>query len=634
MSTEYVSSDVVLEKIKRHRSVLVKRSRHKHIRTLILDNAVYGLGSGPNGAPIIDLHCGNVSSRGQILFRCPNPGLLTCSKCSLIKYCSPRCQMQHSSYHHIICDDVFLQGTWRPQPMTKQPSPADSKTVRTNVSNPHIIWSNSPAIDCLQLEHNEAIDANSRDFRLCFAAAPDILNAVRTVNSLPQDYKGKCNILLNNVDPIVMNRNLLILYVLLSPGPSFEESAELAVHLMYSTMLTPAAAVHLKHCIHLIYGAVPQDGKLSFQRSLDTRGYGKLYSMQLTTAIKRPLEMFRSSYNGPEASNSVRAVLLNSNRSEQRDNFFASLRPAHRIAFSHFWSTGILAPFSSDVSELNEPNRLTFSAQGDWLGHPEFNPLRGWNVSDVLQSGAKHNLESADILGCLFFHLKDELKEFAIRIKQLHINIYLTQFDAKILTRGITIGALPAFDGGQFDRIDLSTMMDEAGLESSLVGWGPLLNKENQHACMIMRSEKWYITQPKATARTNPRILDLLRRKYESIPLKRATFTKLLTQDMRSPVLYRLVHSLDVFLDHESAFHEYLQQQNSDVVLKKLRLRLRKTHQVHPKRYGIPLDLPNRKVPEVSREEFYNIFTLGGAEFPVRFVEIEKDRAEVAGGCS
>ena len=367
--------------------------------------------------------------------------------------------------------------------------------------------------------------------------SPDILNLVQTVNNLPRNYRGKCDILLNNADAVVTNRNLLILYALLSPGPSIEEAAELATHLMYSTMLPATGAAHFRRCVRATYGQGPKTGQLSFQSCLDTRGRGKLHCMQMATAIKRPLEMFLSAYGADKGSKSVRSTLWDPHRTDERGKFLTSLRPGHRLAFIRFWETGILAPYSFDLGELDQPNRqvymrhlrkydqlvtcrLSFSAQGEWLGPPEFNPFRSFDVSRVLESGAKHKLESADIMGCLFFHLKDELVEFATRVKLLHVNIHLTQFDPKILCRGLAIGALPAFDKGNFDRIDLSTMIDSVGIQGSLAGWAPLLNKQNDHACIIMRSEKWFTTQPKATARTNPHIVDLIRRKCQNLSLK------------------------------------------------------------------------------------------------------------------
>ncbi len=138
--------------------------------------------------------------------------------------------------------------------------------------------------------------------------SPDILSLVQTVNSLP---RGKCDILLNSVDAIVTNRNLLILYALLSPGPSIEEAAELATHLMYSSMLPANRAAYLRRCVLATYGQGPKAGQLSFQSCLDSRGRGKLQSMQMATSIKRPLEMFISAYGADMASTSGKSPNLN-----------------------------------------------------------------------------------------------------------------------------------------------------------------------------------------------------------------------------------------------------------------------------------------------------------------------------------
>ncbi|KAK2464904.1 hypothetical protein APHAL10511_002980 [Amanita phalloides] len=258
--------------------------------------------------------------------------------------------------------------------------------------------------------------------------------------------------------------------------------------------------------------------------------------MQLATAIKRPLEMFFSSYDVDRASKSVQRTLWAPHRAEERVKFLTSLWPGHRLAFIRFWETGIFAPFSFDLGECNDHAGCPSPPKANSLANPSSTTLRSFDVSRVLESGAKHKIESADFMGCLFFHLKDELAEFEARIKLLHINIHFTQFDPKVLSRGLAIGALPAFEKGKFDRIDLSTMIDSVGIQESLVAWAPLLNKQSHHACIIMRSEKWHTTQPRATTRTNPRIVDLLRRKCQSMSLKHATLRRILTQDHRSPV--------------------------------------------------------------------------------------------------
>ena len=120
-------------------------------------------------------------------------------------------------------------------------------------------------------------------------AASDIRNLVETVNSLPRGYSGRLDVLLNNSNTVILNRILVVLCVLLSPGPSIEESAELTTHLMYSASLPENGAAYVRYCINLIYGEELNDREMSFQTTLKTRGEGKLYSAQPAAGIKRPL---------------------------------------------------------------------------------------------------------------------------------------------------------------------------------------------------------------------------------------------------------------------------------------------------------------------------------------------------------
>lgn len=146
-----------------------------------------------------------------------------------------------------------------------------------------------------------------------------------------------------------------------------------------------------------------------------------------------------------------------------------------------------------------------FSSQGEWLGKSEFNPLQGWDASAVQASGAKiAMMESADIFGCLFFHLKSQFRQFAYQVKDLDINFFLTQFDPQILAKGISAGVIPTFEGACFDRVDTRNMMDEIGIRRCLADWGPLLNRGNDFASLLMHSRAWHYDRPHALARCNP----------------------------------------------------------------------------------------------------------------------------------
>ncbi|KAF7371104.1 DUF4470 domain-containing protein [Mycena sanguinolenta] len=556
----------------------------------------FGMGSAPHdGGTVSHLMCGNSTNARS----CPERGLNICPHCRLIKYCSEKCKTQHWPKHRSACTHPYLSDHWQPSWVTEGRDPAflyPSNLV--TLFRPTIdFWGDLPAMDCLQLPSNEGNNLEPLpDLKLCFAASGDLRNLIRTVNSLPWDYTGS--------------------------GPSIEEAAELAVHLMYSAALPAASAEYLNRCINFIYASGGEfEADLSFRRCLDTRGEGKVYSVQPSAGLKRPLEMFHSNYTLAAALQSMKDTTLAPDRLDFREKYFAGLKPAHRMAFQRFRESGILAPFSLNTSNFTQPNRLLFSSQGTWMVPEDANALFGWDVG-VQNSGVKHGTSPEDILGCLFFHAKDELREFARRVKELRIDIHLTSFEPAILAKGITVGALPAFEDASFDRILTSNLVDSVGLRACLADWGPLLNRENQYACILMQTKAWHTRQPYTD--WGPHAMKVLEQKCNQVPGLDVKMKTVFAQGHRSPALFRIVESLEAFHDNESAFQDYLSDQNTEESAAAFDLQLRSTHRVHPKRFGIPLNAPRwQKLPDLSSNEFYDLFTIGGANLPVRFLEFE-----------
>lgn len=153
-----------------------------------------------------------------------------------------------------------------------------------------------------------------------------------------------------------------------------------------------------------------------------------------------------------------------------------------------------------------------FTPQGEWMGmNSAVNPLHGWDVAAVQQSGLESGCDPAgDIFGCLFFHIKSELREFAARVKERDINIHLLQYDSRLLSKGISIGVLPEFSDASFDRVDIGDMNDRLSVAECLMDWASLLNRNNEKACIIMHSKKWHEEIPMSIARDNPRVLKVL----------------------------------------------------------------------------------------------------------------------------
>ncbi|KAJ3758767.1 hypothetical protein EV360DRAFT_94465 [Lentinula raphanica] len=568
----------------------------------------FGLGSGPYGEPIRHIE----ASPLIFLLQCrlvkvshSKHTLLIHSSWGRFKYCSERCQKQHWPRHSSICAHPYLEESWQPGWVMQDRPPSFASSSATYSPSASIF----PAFDNMSLAQNEfgELAVTDKDFKICFAACADIRNLIETVNNLPSDYGGTFDVLLNNPDPITTNRNLIILYALLNPEPSIDEAAELAIHLMYSAVLSAPCAAFLQRSLDDIYRSTQSDGDngidiSSFRVGLNTRGRGKIYSFQTIAGIKPPLEVFTSTTYSLNTALQDRSRILGAPENvDSWDRFLSRLRPSHRMAFQCFRETGVLAPFSVDTNRFTHPNRLMFSSQGQWLFRADIlNPFQGWDSTSVQLSGAKYSMvDSADIFGCLFFHLKSQFHRFASQVKDLHINFVLTQFDPRILAKGIMDGVIPIFEGGCFDRIDTRDMMDEIGIGECLREWGPLLNRENPHASLLMHS----------------------RAKCFEIPSLSIKLKDVFVQGLRSPALLRLIESLDAFYDHDHFFHEFLSTENTDSIAAALDLQLRPQHRIHSRRFGVPLDAHAHSLPDLSRSRFYDLVSLCEVDFSTRFLE-------------
>ncbi|KAF9024746.1 hypothetical protein BDZ89DRAFT_1092798 [Hymenopellis radicata] len=564
----------------------------------------FGLGSDVNGGTISGPICANQGYKV-----CTLPGIKACPA-----YCSERCQKLHWQRHRRACTHSYTKDDWQPAWVVEKRIPM----FRPKDVSTHYLWGDMPAIDVLRLDSNEGPDTQDMDFKICLAASGDIRNLIQTVNNLPKDYRGKCDVLMNDIDPVVVNRNLLILFALLGAGPQSTK--------LQNSRRTSSNASYLQRCIDYVYG-YRSEGDMSYRVALCTRGPGKIYSMQTTAGMKQPLEMFQSTFDLATAITSMRRTYNEAANSDDHDRLLSKLVPAHRLAFKRYRDTGILVPFSHNISTFTQPNRFLFTSRGQWIPG-NTSPLCGWDMSAVLDSGARHSIDFADVFGCLFFHVKDQLREFAKRMKEFNIHLHLTQYDAKILSKGIFAGLLPAFNGPCFDRVDASHLVDGVGVKACLADWGPLLRKGNPCAAILMHSRSWHMNRPDASAQAHPRTVEWLMKKCYNMPGLQTNFHEMFSQGLQSPVLLHLVESLDAFYDNETAFHRYLREREVYPTMENLGLRMRHVHNIHPKRFGVPIGTAHQRLPDLTKDEFYRLFTLGGANLLVRFMEFEHAEEE------
>jgi len=248
--------------------------------------------------------------------------------------------------------------------------------------------------------------------------------------------------------------------------------------------------------------------------------------------------------------------------------------------------------------------------------------LHGWSIPVVQASGKRHGVNPNDIYGCLFFHVKDEFENFARRLRDFDITIHITAFDARTISKSISLDEFKPFGNNCFDRIETSNMADIIGIPRVLEDWGPLLNKRNKHATLLIYLMNWTMKQANATVLLNDKARVSLLPHVCSV-LGMTNNPNLEPGGFYSSSTLRIMESLDIFYDNSGAFREFLDKQEAKNKAKSHGIRLRSENRIHTKRFGIPLNKQHLKVPEMSTAEYYDIYCLGSAEHPLRFLEFE-----------
>jgi len=104
------------------------------------------------------------------------------------------------------------------------------------------LWGNVPALDVLNLTSNEGEDCRERNFDLLFLASGDLRNVILTIPGLPQSYKGKCCVNINDKDFQVVARNVIMLLVAHRMEP--DTAVPLIIHIWYSAFI-PAVMLQI-----------------------------------------------------------------------------------------------------------------------------------------------------------------------------------------------------------------------------------------------------------------------------------------------------------------------------------------------------------------------------------------------------
>ncbi len=86
-----------------------------------------------------------------------------------------------------------------------------------------------PAVNILNTEKSKKVCDIYRDMDLLFTTLRDIWNVVKSIiEGLLDRYNGRCTLVINDIDFIVVTRNAILLLVALSLKP--EEAVTILIH--------------------------------------------------------------------------------------------------------------------------------------------------------------------------------------------------------------------------------------------------------------------------------------------------------------------------------------------------------------------------------------------------------------------
>ncbi|KAF5328023.1 hypothetical protein D9758_018025 [Tetrapyrgos nigripes] len=581
------------------------------------------------------LECGNHDLMASPSRRCRNKATKTCSQCLLVSYCSAACQKEHWRNHKQDCKHPLRLNDWQPRWVQEQRSPAfmqpgTGSNKQTFHGKDLSLWGNMPAIDILNLNENEGLAASqTRDLALAFVASGDLRNVIRTVNELPENYAGTLKILINDRDQMVQCRNLLLL-VALGMIPELNEATEIAIHLWYSLFLP-------NHWLPEIMKILQSSGLITTDEGLCTLSPGPHSTLNILMDAETKF-FFGSTFllNEPDkltlgiANNVWSTHMRDPNRVDYIERFYLNLEPSHRLAIDEWRRFGVLYPFDACSNYLNQPNPWLFSHDHELFLSDYSSPKEGWDMNAAFEAGKAHGTTRANLMGCLYFYLKDQLKSFAHRLRTFHIDISLVRYDAVELAKAIKNEAVPGIPRMiSFDRIEVSNAVDAmyAGVKPMLEAWGPFLKPkaENEHAAIIGLFMNWPLYVEGARVKdSNAKMEEMTHKFTEQYP---EIIPKDIGKDRKAmqklnAIMMSVLHNTEICHDNSEAFNKYLRGNEAFKACKNAGLKTRTRNTIVPHRIAGTLGSEwNVLPPKLTGEKKYVLMDLQSFTWQERYVE-------------
>ncbi|KAK2752567.1 hypothetical protein FQN55_006680 [Onygenales sp. PD_40] len=546
---------------------------------------------------------------------CSEQGSKACSRCSLVLYCGKECQTAHWPVHKSDCNSNIRKSTWRPAWERENRRPTFVAHLSTEVKidgsvygGRQNLFSEFPAIDLLRLKDNEGQNT-TRDLSILLAATGDLRNLVETIVNLPDSYNGRISFDINDRNRTVVTRNLIILLAAFNLPP--EVASTVMLHLWYSAFLPEWVMTCIKDKV------LP-----ALQDFNGNSGDGWSYknaTLRADSSVKikkRVLSQFSGNSGIPfgEASTLRKAVTLAPCRQDYTHRTLFHLSPSWRLPLLKFRLDGVLLPFGASRENFQIPNPTFFGGKS-WPMAEHADPLAGWDLNEVLQSGHKAR---NDTYGHLYLHVRQKFLKFCQIISTLKLNIRLFETE---LEKFLDPREAPKDNVRSYDRIEIGSLADSVhfGTEHTIgplntLGYFNLVLKpkaENPHAAILM----FLLRAIRDKARqAGDRILPPKQKVLQFVPARQAGSPPALN----NADFFKFVDATNMFKDFDIPFNMFIEAAMFGDIEALLGLGIKSNHTIVPK-------WPMRLKKEPTQHEFDML--LGSRhEGSERYVELIRTR--------
>ncbi|RSM13230.1 hypothetical protein CDV31_005934 [Fusarium ambrosium] len=317
------------------------------------------------------------------------------------------------------------------------------------------LWGDVPALDILKLDENEGVAWNE-DLAILFGGkyrsdplpSGDLRNVIKTVTSLPESFRKRIAITINDNDFEVVARNIiLLLTAMFSVEP--EDGANRMIHIWYSAFIERSHLQFLHSVVRPKIQKVCSKLENKAPNHLHSETFDDGFYSQVSIVLPKKSWVALLGYlEVPEGLSFYQA----------REVRKAATLPSGHLDYHRFRLDGIMLPFGASRKPFGTPNPTLFHAPR-WPYKGDFQPIHGWDLGEVTKVSS--GIASLDHYGKLFYYLHELFAKFCRELRSRSISFRLYNEGIHYLAGNL--------EARFFARIELSNFSERPHINPGLL---------------------------------------------------------------------------------------------------------------------------------------------------------------------